>query len=94
MTTRTMTFRLPLDLAQVIEDQASVAGSDRTAVVVAALTQYWGLPLPVPAPVTLAALQQHMGQLETSMNRLTEHVAMGSKTPLRIDWTEFENALP
>jgi PAS domain S-box-containing protein len=44
MATRVVTFRLPEDLIQAITSQAKETGTDRTAVVVNALRQVFGLP--------------------------------------------------
>ncbi len=67
-----MAFRFPTELAQAIEARAKATGRDKTAVVVEALTQAFGLPLPSPAPVTVEALQEQLSQLEVK-------IAIGSK---------------
>lgn len=81
MQTRSMTFRLPLPLSQALEDKARRTGTDRTEVVIAALTEFLGVPLPEPQPLTLADLEAHIVQLESSMSQLTEQLVAFRRLP-------------
>ena len=74
MTSKSMTFRFPVPLAQAIEGQAKATGRDRTTVVAEALTQTFGLSLPVKAAVTIEMLQQQIEQLESNIISLSQQM--------------------
>jgi predicted transcriptional regulator len=73
--TKIMTFRFPPDLVKEIVSRAQATGKDRTAVVVEALSQVFGLPLPSPTSTTAEALWQQLNQLEDIAVNLSEQVA-------------------
>ena len=82
MTSKSMTFRFPLSLAQAIEDLARATGRDRTTVVSEALMQILGLPLPAKAPATIAMLQQQIEQVESSITQLSQQLVALQQTPV------------
>ena len=76
MTSKSMTFRFPVPLAQAIEGQAKATGRDRTTVVSEALTQSFGLSLSAKASVTtIEMLQQQIEQLESNIAGLSQQLA-------------------
>jgi PAS domain S-box-containing protein len=74
MTTKVMTFRFPEELAEEIASRAKGSGKDRTAIVVEALTQAFGLPLSSPVAVTVELLQQQLHQLEERLAAVAEQL--------------------
>ena len=76
MTSKSMTFRFPLPLAQAIEAQARATGKDRTTVVAEALSQVLGLSLPAKATITLEMLQRQVEQVESSITSLSERLGV------------------
>jgi PAS domain S-box-containing protein len=63
MATRVVTFRLPEDLIQAITSQAKATGTDRTAVVVSALKQVFGIASSKTPPASLKGLHQQQDVL-------------------------------
>ena len=61
MATKVVTFRLPDDLMEAITSQAQATGRPRTAVVVDALKQVFGVPSPETVPASNARLHQQQG---------------------------------
>lgn len=68
-----MTFRFPEELAEEIIARAKATGKDRTAVVVEALSQVFGLPLPQSQP-TPEILRHRLDYLEEILANLSEQV--------------------
>ena len=86
MTSKSMTFRFPVPLAQAIEGQARATGRDRTTVVAEALTQTFGLSLPAKSSVTIEMLQQQIAQLESNIASLSQQlVALQQNTCMDIN---------
>jgi PAS domain S-box-containing protein len=95
MTTKVMTFRFPEELAEEIASRAKGSGKDRTAIVVEALTQTFGLPLSSPTSVTVESLNQKLEQVEGQMlslasqlEELRQSVRLDPATQQRIDQLE------
>ena len=74
MTSKSMAFRFPEELAQVITSRAKATGRDKTTVVVEALTQAFGLQMPFPALVTTELLQEQLHQLEDKIAIVSEQL--------------------
>ncbi|HEY9669611.1 MAG TPA: PAS domain S-box protein [Coleofasciculaceae cyanobacterium] len=74
MASKIATFRLPENLIQEIRSRAEATGRDRTAVVIEALKQAFGLPTNEPRPATVEALQHQLKELEQQFATLTEQL--------------------
>src|SRR3712207_5404100 len=81
MVSKIATFRLPENLIQEIRSRAEATGRDRTAVVVEALKQAFGMPLGEPRPATVEELQQQLNQLEKKFTSLTQQLGEVSQEP-------------
>lgn len=75
MASKLVAFRLPEEIVQAIESQAAAAGSDRTAVVIQALKQVFGLPSSPQTPTVAEELEERLHEVEKKMARLTEQLA-------------------
>jgi len=75
MASKIATFRLPENLIQEIQSRAEATGRDRTAVVIEALKQAFGLPPSEPRPATVEEVQGHLNQLEKRFTTLTEQLS-------------------
>jgi PAS domain S-box-containing protein len=75
MVSKIATFRLPENLIQEIRSRAEATGRDRTAVVVEALKQAFGMPASEPRPATVEELQQQLNKVEKKITMLTEQLA-------------------
>jgi PAS domain S-box-containing protein len=80
MVSKIATFRLPEDLTQEIRSRAEATGRDRTAVVIEALKQAFGLPLDESRSATVEELQQQLGELEEKFSLLSEQLKQLSTT--------------
>jgi PAS domain S-box-containing protein len=72
MATKVVTFRLPDELMEAITSQAQATGRPRTAVVVDALKQVFGVPSAQTLPTSVDKLHQHqeaVGQAVASLKR-------------------------
>lgn len=78
MASRTITFRFPEEVIQAIEARARAIGSNRTAVLMEALTHAYGFPASSTPPVSTDALQNRLQGLEQQiiglLQQLTESV--------------------
>lgn len=74
MSSKTITFRFPEEVLEVIEAQARASGRNRTAVVIEALGQFYGFSPLTSAPSTLETLQQQVHQLSRQVADLTEQL--------------------
>ncbi|NEQ22849.1 MAG: PAS domain-containing protein, partial [Microcoleus sp. SIO2G3] len=74
MVSKIATFRLPENLIQEIRFRAEATGRDRTAIVVEALKQAFGLPLNESRPATVEELQQQLNKLEKNVTTLNEQL--------------------
>ncbi|MBD3885671.1 hypothetical protein IFO70_28575 [Phormidium tenue FACHB-886] len=68
-----MTFRFPPELVEEIISRANASGKDRTAIVVEALFQAFGLPSLQPS-ITTETLSKQLNQLEDAVTQLSEQV--------------------
>ena len=75
MANKLVAFRLPEEIVQAIESQATATGSDRTAVVIQALKQVFGFPSSTQTPATVEKLEQRLNEVENQMVSLTEQLA-------------------
>jgi PAS domain S-box-containing protein len=73
MSSRTITFRFSDEVINVIEAQARATGSNRTAVVLNALTECYGLAAPTSSSA-IERLQQQVQQLESQLIKLSEQL--------------------
>jgi len=82
MASKTITFRLPAEVIEVIESQARATGRNRTAIVIEALAQTYGLHPPSPAPVTTEILQQQLDDLQEQVTTLSQQLAEANQKSL------------
>ncbi len=75
MVSKIATFRLPENLIQEIRSRAEATGRDRTAVVIEALKNSFGIPITESRPATVEKLQEQLNQLETKYAALHEQLA-------------------
>jgi PAS domain S-box-containing protein len=75
MVSKIATFRLPENLIQEIRSRAEATGRDRTAVVVEALKNAFGIPITESRPATVEKLQEQLNQLEKKYAALHEQLA-------------------
>lgn len=75
MASKIATFRLPENLIQEIRSRAEATGRDRTAVVIEALKQAFGLPISESRPATVDELQLHLIELEKKIAMLTQQLS-------------------
>lgn len=68
-----MTFRFPPELVEEIIARANASGKDRTAIVVEALFQAFGLPS-LQTSITTESLSKQLNQLEDTVAQLSEQV--------------------
>ena len=71
MVSKIATFRLPEQLTQEIRFRAETTGRDRTAVVIDALKQAFGLPPGDPRPATVEDIQDQINELEQKYKQLS-----------------------
>ncbi|HBE21765.1 MAG TPA: PAS domain-containing protein [Cyanobacteria bacterium UBA11149] len=71
MVSKIATFRLPEQLTQEIRFRAETTGRDRTAVVIDALKQAFGLPPSEPRPSTVEEIQEQLNELEQKYKELS-----------------------
>ncbi|AFZ20064.1 PAS domain-containing protein [Allocoleopsis franciscana] len=82
MASKIATFRLPENLIQEIRSRAEATGRDRTAVVIEALKQAFGMPASASRPATVEELQQQLNELEHKFLTLTQQLnQVSSKSP-------------
>lgn len=82
MVSKIATFRLPENLIHEIRTRAEATGRDRTAIVVEALKQSFGLPVSESRPVTVEKLQEQLNKLEKKYAALTEQLAQLNQKPV------------
>lgn len=82
MVSKIATFRLPDQLNQEIRSRAEATGRDRTAVVVEALKQAFGLPVNESRPTTVEDLQEQLNELEKKYKQLKEQLIQLTQPPL------------
>lgn len=75
MVSKIATFRLPENLIQEIRSRAEATGRDRTAVVIEALKNSFGIPITESRPATVEKLQEQLNQLEKKYTALYEQLA-------------------
>src|SRR4028119_1099843 len=75
MVSKIATFRLPENLIQEIRFRAEATGRDRTAVVIEALKQAFGMPISESRPATVEELHEQLNQLEQKFTALSEQLA-------------------
>jgi PAS domain S-box-containing protein len=74
MASKIATFRLPENLIQEIRSRAEATGRDRTAVVIEALKQAFGMPASESRPATVEELRQQLNELEKKFLSLTQQL--------------------
>lgn len=78
MVSKIATFRLPENLIQEIRSRAETTGRDRTAVVIEALKQSFGIPCSETRPATVEKLQQQLNVLERKYLALQEQLSQAN----------------
>ena len=82
MVSKIATFRLPDNLIQEIRLRAETTGRDRTAVVIEALKQSFGMPPSESRPATVEELHAQLNQLEKKFITLSQQLAKVTEKPL------------
>ena len=82
MATKVVTFRLPEDLMEAITSQAQATGRPRTAVVVDALKQVFGVPSSKTLPNSIARLHQQQEAISQEVASLKQPVEFRRGTAL------------
>ena len=72
MASKLLAFRLPEELVEAIDSQAKATGRDRTAVVVHALKQIFGLPS--TEPTKAKDIQEQLKGIEKKVSSLSEQL--------------------
>ncbi|UBF25711.1 PAS domain S-box protein [Kovacikia minuta CCNUW1] len=80
MVSKTITFRFPEEVIEAIEARAKATGSNRTAVLMQALAQAYGLPSPTAAPISTTTLQQQFQTLEQQVVTVLEQISESVST--------------
>jgi PAS domain S-box-containing protein len=97
MATKVVTFRLPDELMEAITSQAQATGRPRTAVVVDALKQVFGVPSAQTPPTAVDKLHQHqeaVGQAVASLKRQPVELRRGiTSYPNSCHQEEFDQSL-
>lgn len=89
MSSKTITFRFPDEVIEVIEAQAQASGRNRTAVVMDALAQFYGFSLLTSVPNPVEALQQQVHSLSRQVADLAEQLAQTRQNPSRGDGSKL-----
>ena len=79
MANKLVAFRLPEEIVQAIDSQATATGSDRTAVVIQALKQVFEFPSSAQTPDAAEKLEERLTEVEKKMVSLTEELAKLSR---------------
>lgn len=87
MASKIATFRLPDNLIQEIRSRAEATGRDRTAVVIEALKQSFGIPISESRPATVEELQQQLNELEKRFITLTQQLHKLTPTSVSVGTT-------
>ncbi len=82
MVSKIATFRLPEQLNQEIRFRAETTGRDRTAVVIDALKQAFGLPPGEPRPATVEDIQDQINELEQKYKQLSHQLTELTQTSI------------
>ncbi len=82
MVSKIATFRLPEQLTQEIRFRAETTGRDRTAVVIDALKQAFGLPPEEPRPATVEDIQYQINELEQKYKQLSHQLTELTQTSI------------
>ena len=82
MVSKIATFRLPEQLTQEIRFRAETTGRDRTAVVIDALKQAFGLPPGDPRPATVEEIQDQINELEQKYKALSHQLTELTQTSI------------
>ena len=73
MATKTVSFRLPVELAEAIEAEATATGQSRTKIVTAILSKFYDYPYVPPQSITLEQLQAQLNELKRLMTNSSTH---------------------
>lgn len=83
MTSKSLTFRFPIELAEAINAQAQATGKDKTTVVVEILASAFDLPFSAPVAATSQTPHQQIQQLEADTANLSKKLA---ELRQNVDW--------
>ena len=73
MATKTVSFRLPVELVDSIEAEAIATGQSRTEIVTAILSKFYNFPYVSQQSLTLAELQEQVDELKHLMANSLEN---------------------
>ncbi|MCG8363820.1 MAG: ribbon-helix-helix domain-containing protein [Pseudanabaenales cyanobacterium] len=74
MATKTISFRLPVELVEAIEAEAKATGQSKTKIVTAILAKFYDYPYDVlPQSITLEQLQKQLHELKHLMTTSLGH---------------------
>ncbi|MBE9179143.1 PAS domain S-box protein [Oculatella sp. LEGE 06141] len=76
MASRTITFRFAEEVIEAIEARAKATGSNRTAVLMQALSLAYGVPSASSVPVSTTTLQQRLTELEQQVVELLQQLTV------------------
>ena len=76
MATKTVSFRLPTELVELIEADALTTGRSKTQVVIAALAKFYDYPYALPESITLEQLQEQLNELRRQLSNLSAHIPL------------------
>ena len=72
MANRTVSFRLPEELINTIEERAKFSGKTKTDLIIEALAQVFDVPEPMSASVTITSIQQQVDALKQKIGTLEQ----------------------
>ena len=81
MANKTISFRIPDEITEVLETQAKVTGRSKTSLILEALTQAFGLPTDPTETMTAPSLQHQLQALEEKVTALSTQLAEFRLTP-------------
>ena len=73
MSHRTISLRLPEEIATELEARTQVNGRNETEIILDVLSQAWGLPIPASASNPMADFQRQLHAIKTRLEVLSEH---------------------
>ncbi|MEB3212060.1 MAG: PAS domain S-box protein, partial [Leptolyngbyaceae bacterium] len=91
-TNKTVSFRLPDEIINAIEEHAKATGKTKTDLFVEALCQVYGMPEPDSASLTIASVQQQLDGLKAQIESLKQ-LTHSSQSQFREQTLEVFSAL-
>lgn len=75
MANKTVSFRIPIELIELLENQVKITGKSKTSLIVEALTQAFGDLQAAPETITISSLQHQLQALEKRVTVLSSQLA-------------------